>query len=72
MKDFGEMFLLILEAIFVAVLISFLYGTILMWLWNAVIVIVFAAPALNYWQAYGICIICNLLFKSTNTSAKKE
>ena len=72
MKDFGEMFLLILGAIFVAVLISFLYGAILMWLWNAVIVIVFAAPVLTYWQAYGICIICSLLFKSTNTSTKKE
>ena len=72
MKDFGEMFLLILGAIFVVALVSFLYGAILMWLWNAVIVIVFAAPALTYWQAYGICIICNLLFKSTNTSTKKE
>ena len=72
MKDFGEMFLIILGVIFVVVLVSFLYGAILMWLWNAVIVIVFAAPTLTYWQACGICIICNLLFKSTNTSTKKE
>jgi hypothetical protein len=72
MKDFKEKFLLILGVIFVVALVSFLYGAILMWLWNAVIVVVFAAPALSYWQAYGICIICNLLFKSSKVPTKKE
>lgn len=72
MEDFKVKFLLILVVIFAAVLISFLYGAILMWLWNTIIVIVFAAPVLTYWQAYGICIICSILFKSTNISTKKE
>jgi hypothetical protein len=35
-------------------------------------VAVFGAPILSYWQAYGLCIICSILFKNSNTSAKKE
>ena len=72
MKDFGEKFLLILGVIFMALIFSFIYGAILMWLWNMIIVAMFGAPILSYWQAYGICIICSILFKDSNVSAKKE
>jgi hypothetical protein len=72
MKDFEEMFLLILGAIFMVLIFSFIYGAVLMWLWNMIIVAVFGAPILSYWQAYGLCIICSILFKNSNTSAKKE
>ena len=72
MSDFKQTFWLILGAIVVTFLISFLYGAVLMWLWNAIIVVVFGAPIFSYWQAYGICIICNILFKSTTVSSKKE
>lgn len=72
MRDFGEIFVLFLAAILVVVIVSFVFGAILMWLWNAIIVVAFGAPILTYWQAYGICIICNILFKDSNISTKKE
>ncbi|MGI6124852.1 MAG: hypothetical protein ACOYIG_11850 [Acetivibrionales bacterium] len=72
MKNFGEVFLLFLGVFFMVLIFSFIYGAILMWLWNMIIVTVFGAPILSYWQAYGLCIICSILFKNSNTPAKKE
>ena len=42
---------------------------ILMLLWNAVIVSLWAsAPTLTFWLAFGLILICNILFKSVNRS----
>ena len=40
---------------------------ILMLLWNAIIVSMWAsAPSLTFWLAFGLILICNILFKSVN------
>ena len=67
MKGFKKTLLLVLIALFGAICFSFIYAAILVWLWNLVIVSVFSAPIITYWQAYAICIICNILFKGGNT-----
>lgn len=64
MKDFKITLSVFLIALFGAICCSFIYAAILVWLWNLVIVSVFSAPVITYWQAYAICIICNILFKS--------
>lgn len=44
---------------------------ILMLLWNAVITALWVgAPSLTFWLAFGLLLICNILFKST--SRRKE
>ena len=64
MKDFKKTLSVFLIALFVAICCSFIYAAILVWLWNLVIVSVFLVPIIIYWQAYAICIICNISFKS--------
>ena len=48
-----------------------LEACILMLLWNAVIPSLWVgAPSLTFWLAFGLLLICNILFKST--SRRKE
>ena len=51
----------VLMAIFIIVFGLVLAG-IANWLWGLIIVPVFGAPVLTYWQMYGIMILIKLLF----------
>jgi len=51
--------------------ISFLMVAVLMWLWNGLVVALFSLPAITYWQAWGIYILSNILFKSSSKRDKK-
>ena len=51
--------------------ISFLMVAILMWFWNGLAVALFSLPVITYWQAWGIYILSNLLFKSSSKRDKK-
>lgn len=82
MKKIGELFetysfgVALLACILVLVLAAGLtFGIlcfeawILMLLWNAVIVSMWAsAPSLTFWLAFGLILICNILFKSVSRS----
>lgn len=50
---------------------SFLIVAILMWLWNGLAVALFSLPVITYWQAWGVYILSNILFKSTSKREKK-
>ena len=66
-KDLKNKYPALLTLLITLLIISFIYAGILMWLWNLVIVPVFCAPIITYWQAYAIYIICNILFGSKGT-----
>ena len=55
----------------VVIAASFLMVAILMWLWNGLAVALFSLPVITYWQAWGIYILSNLLFKSSSKRDKK-
>lgn len=38
-----------------------------MWIWNWVIVDLFAAPAVDFWQMLGIHWLCTMLFRNVIT-----
>jgi hypothetical protein len=40
-----------------------LCGAVTMWLWNALMPAIFKLPAIGFWQAIGILILTQLLFK---------
>lgn len=40
-----------------------LFGAITMWLWNWLMPAIFKLPTIGFWQAVGILILCQLLFK---------
>lgn len=53
-----------LVALFTLVLLiglTFLYAAIGCWLWGIIIVPVFGAPVLTYWQMYGLIILARMI-----------
>ena len=40
-----------------------LRAAIVMWLWNGILVALFGLPTLTFWVAWGIMILCSILFK---------
>lgn len=61
-----------LSAILTLFIVCFLGAAIGMWLWNAIMVPVFAMPTLGYWQMYGIMILAKLIFGGTSTSSSSN
>lgn len=51
----------------------FIEPLFLAWLWNAVLVALFPAlPALTYWKAMGLMVICHILFGGTKISTSSK
>lgn len=85
MKKIGELFeaysfgVALLACIVVLVLAACLvFGIlcfeawILMLLWNAVVLSLWVgAPSLTFWLAFGLLLICNILFKSVGRSRRE-
>ena len=59
-------------AIFVIILTVILYAAIGMWLWNLILVPMFAFPVIGYWQMYGIMILGKLIFGGYSTSSSSK
>lgn len=73
----GALALLVIVLVF-AIALGLVFGVmafeawILMLLWNAVIVSMWAsAPSLTFWLAFGLILICNILFKSVGRSRRE-
>lgn len=59
--------------LFIALIIlAFVYSGILMWIWNMVIPVIFGLPTISFWQALGIYIISNILFKGTSSISRGD
>lgn len=63
-------FLTILGVLIALIIVIFIHAGILMWLWNLIIVVLFNAPIISFWQAFGLCIIANILFKGIKMGDK--
>lgn len=63
-NEYGWLYFILM--LVVAVGLFFAKAAILMALWNAVIVFLFGLPALGYWTACGLMLVCNILFKGSN------
>lgn len=70
--SFGEGCAVVLASVFVICLALFLVPTIELWLWGLVMIPVFGAPVLTYWQMFALNWLCGLLFRSrVNVDSKK-
>lgn len=54
------------------VMCVFLYAAISMWLWNIILVPLFGAPVIGYWQMYGIMILARMIFGRVSTLSLGE
>ena len=70
--SFGEGCAVVLASVLVICLALFLVPTIELWLWGLVMIPVFGAPVLTYWQMFALNWLCGLLFRSrVNVNSKK-
>lgn len=67
----GEGCAIIVLAILLAIILTFINPAILMWLWNWIAVDLFSAPIITYWQAFGLSWLCGILFRKTVTVKTK-
>lgn len=54
---------LVLLALFVASVFSFLIAFPIMWLWNFVMPDLFHFPVISYWQSWALLMLSTLLFR---------
>ena len=57
----SEMLITIILAICLVIVGNLLLAGIALWMWGLVIVPVFGAPALTFWQMYGIMVLIDCL-----------
>lgn len=65
-----EAFLKILGVIVIVAIISLILALPTMWLWNWLMPILFGLTKITFWQALGVNILSNILFKSYNSNQK--
>lgn len=67
---------LIIGGIFLVTLALFGVALILaipvMLIWNWVIVDIFNLPEIGYWKAFGLYLLCGMLFKNLEINSKKD
>ena len=62
----------IVTAIFVALVFGFIGAAIVLWLWNIIIIPVFHAPVLTYWQVYGLISLIRLVLPTSTKTVEKK
>ena len=70
----SESCLIALLAIILVAVILFFVPWLELWLWGVVMVPVFGAPALTYWQMFALNWLCGLLFgcRGGNINTSKD
>jgi ABC-type lipoprotein release transport system permease subunit len=61
---FGGLIVGALFSLFTALLLQFVHNELVAGWANI--------PALSYWQAYGLCFVCSMLFKSSSVSSSSS
>lgn len=70
-KDNGcfEAFLAVILVFVIALIVNLIFAGIAVWMWGLIIVPVFGAPVLTYWQMYGIMVLISCILPTrVNTS----
>lgn len=63
---------LIVFGVILVIALLFLSSAITMWLWNWIAVSLFGLPVIGYWQAFGLQLLCHILFGRTVTVRSKS
>lgn len=66
-----QIIVLFFTALALVVFVSFLLSLPVMLLWDAVIPAIFGLPEITWLQAWGLSLLCGLLFKSHITDKKE-
>ena len=58
----GTIIAIIFGIILLAFALSCLQAALALWLWNAIVVVAFNAPALSFWQMFGLIWLIHIFF----------
>lgn len=72
MKTVAALALVVCGMIALGFVLTLLFALPVMYLWNWLMPELFGLQVLAFWQAWGLTVLCWLLFKSSNGSSKKE
>ena len=61
-----------LTIVLATLIVVFLYAAIGMWLWNIVMVPLFALPVVGYWEMWGIMLLSKMIFGGCSSSYKVD
>lgn len=67
-----EAFFKVLGVIVLIAIVSLILALPTMWLWNWLMPILFGLTKITFWQALGVNILSNILFKSYNSNQNKN
>jgi hypothetical protein len=67
-RSLGEKIALGIGIGILAIGLAFLFGWVVMLLWNSLMPEIFGFKAISYWQGWGLFILCSILFKGTGSS----
>jgi hypothetical protein len=67
-RSLGEKIALGIGIGVLAVGLAFLFGWVVMLLWNALMPELFGLKRVSYWQAWGLFALCSILFKGSGSS----
>jgi hypothetical protein len=56
--------LMVLGGVALGVLVAFLFGWVVMLLWNWLMPAIFGLPTIGFWKAWGLVILAHILFKA--------
>ncbi len=54
--------------VFVGIILSIFLALPVMLLWNWLMPPIFGLPSIGFFEAFGLCFLCNILFKNSNNS----
>ena len=67
-----EAFIKVFGVIVLIAIVSLILALPTMWLWNWLMPILFGLTKITFWQALGVNILSNILFKSYNSNQNKN
>ena len=71
METLGKGLLALLGGLVMIAVIAVIMAVPTLLLWNWVCVKLFSLPVINFWEALGITLLCNVLFKGSTTVSSK-
>ena len=56
---------MVIGGIIIMLLLAFIFGFFVMWLWNWLMPEIFSLPEITYWQAWGLVLLAHIFFKAS-------
>ena len=63
-KRIGKIILMIFGGLCIGVVMAFVFGWLVMLLWNWLMPVIFGLSTITFWQAWGLVVLAHLLFKA--------